>query len=110
MVLEEKKKSMKNLKRKIASDFYLSPVWKRKRLFILMRDHYVCQRCKEQKDKISIANTVHHIKHLKEYPDLALEDSNLISVCDRCHNELHPEKRIRKQYEEITRVRVIRII
>ena len=36
--------------------------------------------------------TVHHIKHLKDRPDLGLTDSNLITVCYAHHNELHPEK------------------
>lgn len=35
---------------------------------------------------------VHHIKHLKDNPELALVDSNLTSLCGSCHNEEHPEK------------------
>jgi len=35
---------------------------------------------------------VHHIKHLKDFPELALVDSNLESLCFTCHNEEHPEK------------------
>lgn len=38
------------------------------------------------------ATTVHHIKHLDEHPELALVDSNLISLCADCHNKAHPEK------------------
>ena len=38
------------------------------------------------------ATTVHHIKHYDEYPELALENDNLISLCDACHNYFHPEK------------------
>jgi len=29
---------------------------------------------------------------LDTHPWLALEDENLISLCDECHNEEHPEK------------------
>lgn len=50
-----------------------------------------CQLCKSR-GIYAEANTVHHIKHLKEYPWLALTKSNLMSVCRACHNELHPEK------------------
>ena len=35
---------------------------------------------------------VHHIKHVDEYPELAYEDSNLVSLCQGCHNKAHPEK------------------
>jgi 5-methylcytosine-specific restriction endonuclease McrA len=71
--------------------FYKSTDWKRKRKEILQHDNYECQRCKS-KGKYHRAETVHHIKHLKDFPELALVDSNLISLCFNCHNEEHPEK------------------
>lgn len=74
------------------SKFYTSKtIWRPKRAEILKRDNYECQECKKL-GKYSAATTVHHIKHLKQYPLLALTDSNLESVCDECHNILHPEK------------------
>lgn len=74
------------------SKFYTSKtIWRPKRAEILKRDNYECQECKKL-GKYSAATTVHHIKHLKKYPLLALTDSNLESVCDECHNILHPEK------------------
>ncbi|KOA76605.1 HNH endonuclease [Clostridium botulinum] len=72
-------------------NFYKSTVWINKRKEILKRDHNECQRCK-LKGRFSKAECVHHIKHLKNRPDLALEDNNLISLCFTCHNEVHPEK------------------
>ena len=71
--------------------FYKSTVWLRKRKQILKRDNYECQQCK-LKGMYSKAETVHHIKHLKDYPELAIEDNNLISLCNVCHNIVHPEK------------------
>lgn len=71
--------------------FYLSAKWKRKRKAILARDDYKCQMCKRY-GRTTPAQTVHHIKHLDEYPELALDSNNLISVCNKCHNKLHPEK------------------
>ena len=71
--------------------FYKSSAWEKKRLEILERDNYECQRCKE-KGGFSPATCVHHIKHLKDRPDLALDDDNLVSLCDACHNLEHPEK------------------
>jgi len=38
------------------------------------------------------ATEVHHIKHLEDFPDLAYEDDNLVSLCHACHNARHPEK------------------
>lgn len=33
------------------------------------------------------AREVHHIKHSDEYPELAYDDNNLISLCHACHNQ-----------------------
>lgn len=35
---------------------------------------------------------VHHIKPLRDAPELALDLANLVSLCDACHDEAHPEK------------------
>lgn len=68
--------------------FYTSWAWLKKRDEILERDNYECQSCKEE-GKYSKADTVHHIKELKDYPKLALTDSNLVSLCYICHNIVH---------------------
>ena len=73
--------------------FYLTPRWQRKRAAILRRDKYLCQECKRY-GRMREAKTVHHIKHLEDAPELAFEDSNLISLCYSCHNKMHPEKGI----------------
>ena len=57
----------------------------------MKRDNYECQKCKS-KGKYHKAETVHHIKHLRDYPELALDNNNLISLCYDCHNKDHPEK------------------
>lgn len=72
-------------------DFYNSYAWKIKRKAILRRDGYLCQNCKRY-GRLREAMTVHHIKHLEEFPELALVDSNLVSLCAKCHNKEHPEK------------------
>lgn len=73
------------------TDFYHSTRWIRKRAQILRRDGYMCQECRKY-GRITPAYYVHHIEHLEDRPDLALEDSNLEAVCLACHNKLHPEK------------------
>lgn len=99
--------------------FYQSPAWRRKRKAILKYDNYECQLCKTGKGfahrpMYTPADTVHHVKHLREYPDLKLSDTyndqdggahrQLISVCKRCHEEVcHPERlRHRKTKEPLT--------
>ena len=82
--------------------FYIKSVWKKKRIEIVKRDHYECQACK-RKGKIKIVKLkakkiserayVHHKVHLKDYPELALENSNLETLCFDCHEAEHPEER-----------------
>lgn len=71
--------------------FYNSALWLGKRSKALERDNNECQKCKA-KGLYSKADCVHHKEHLRDRPDLALTDSNLISLCNSCHNEEHPEK------------------
>lgn len=74
--------------------FYNNRDWRHKRQEILKRDRYECQRCNGQwdseypieKTQLTTASVVHHIKDLQEYPLLALEDDNLVSLCYNCHN------------------------
>ena len=75
----------------IIMDLYSSQPWKAKRKKILRRDEYLCQWCKRYGRRVD-ATIVHHIEHYEDRPDLALVDSNLISLCDKCHNKAHPEK------------------
>lgn len=83
--------------------FYNSKEWKGKRIDILQRDLFECQDCRRRlreaqetgtklygdDTKIRRAVEVHHIKELKEYPEYALEEDNLISLCTQCHNIRH---------------------
>ena len=83
--------------------FYHSGAWLNKRMQVLKRDHFECQDCRQRITKaneegrqlhgweihLNRATCVHHIKELADHPDLALDMDNLISLCDRCHNERH---------------------
>lgn len=82
---------LESIRKGDVKNFYKSMIWRKKRLEILKRDHYECQRCKDE-GGFSKAEVVHHIKHLREYPQLALVDANLKSLCAACHNKVHPEK------------------
>ena len=83
--------------------FYNSAEWKRKRTKILERDHHECQDCIErireaEKKGIYLTGSdahirrgveVHHIKELREHPELKLNEDNLIALCTQCHNVRH---------------------
>ena len=72
-------------------DFYDSKKWIEKKRRIMRRDGYMCRRCKRY-GRQRPATTVHHLKHFDEFPELALVNDNLISLCEACHNFYHPEK------------------
>ncbi len=87
-------------------EFYLWPEWRGPngaRVQTLKYDHFECQACK-RKGRYRRAVIVHHIKHLKDRPDLALslfdgEERQLESVCKQCHEDYHPESK--RQFKPI---------
>lgn len=77
--------------------FYKSKLFMRIREDVLKEQRNTCQLCGQS------AVTVHHIRKVRDYPELALskyywnpesrrKEKNLIAVCKGCHNQLHPEK------------------
>ena len=85
--------------------FYNSTDWKRTREEVLKRDHYECQffiwRWNDNKhfpSKIELkkAKYVHHIKPLKERPDLALDKNNLISLSFEAHEIVEDRAKLLK--------------
>ena len=83
---------------KESDPFYHSKEWKRIRMDALMRDGGMCQDCMDKFRaglirKPRRAVMVHHIIPRSERPDLELVMDNLRSLCARCHEEHHPEKR-----------------
>lgn len=88
--------------------FYTARIWKRRRSEVLVLDHYECQKCRKR-GRYKCATMVHHEKHLRDRPDLALEiwyideagikRRQLTSLCDECHKEEHPEQMMQNQKE-----------
>lgn len=68
--------------------FYKSYAWRHKRERVLRRDGYLCCECRRY-GRSTPATTVHHIEPLKDKPELRLEGSNLISLCNKCHEQMH---------------------
>lgn len=71
--------------------FYRLQPWQTLRRFVLKRDHYECQDCR-RRGLHTRANTVHHIKHVRDDPSDALQSTNTEAICKACHNREHPEK------------------
>lgn len=70
--------------------FYKQMPWRNTRLDVLKRDNFECQVCKS-KGLLTVGKglIVHHIKRLEFFPSLALDMSNLVTVCPACHNSIH---------------------
>ena len=80
--------------------FYQSKQWRSLRTDVMYKYHNECCKCR-QVGKITKADTVHHVLHVKDYPQYALSEYvylegkkivNLIPLCNACHNIEHPEK------------------
>lgn len=74
--------------------FYKTGAWEKKRLDILKRDHYLCQPHRRM-GKAEVGNIIDHIIPLEIRPDLALEDTNLQTICLSCHNKKTAEDKKR---------------
>ena len=77
--------------------FYWWTDWQTTREAVLDMDRRECQICKAR-GRYARGTIVHHVKHLRERPDLALSiwdpdtgERQLITVCKSCHEEEHPE-------------------
>lgn len=73
-----------------------SPKWQKKRLEILERDNFTCQKCEDTETTLHI----HHIKYTSD--EIWNEpDRNLITLCEHCHTEIEDIKKQAKD-EDIT--------
>lgn len=68
--------------------FRNSKWWKNKSKQIMKQYHYQCQLCQHE-GVTNVAKEVHHIVPLSVDFELRLEDSNLIPLCERCHDDVH---------------------
>lgn len=82
--------------------WYNSSDWKAIKSAVENIDHNDCLICKAM-GRRRAARIVHHVKHLRDRPDLALSvydpdtgERQLICVCKQCHELLHPESQ--RQY------------
>lgn len=60
------------------------PLWQRKRLEILQRDEFMCQKCYDSETTLH----VHHRRYIKGREPWDYEDDNFITLCAPCHEEM----------------------
>jgi len=63
------------------SELLKDPRWQRRRLEIMQRDDFTCQHC-GRKDRTL---HVHHKRYVKQWKPWEYLDSDLITLCDECH-------------------------
>ena len=81
----KKLKSIGKTKRSSCAEGY-DRIWERLRRYKLNRNP-LCEECLKKEPKvIRQAEQVHHIKKIKDYPELRLVLGNLESLCRGCHN------------------------
>jgi 5-methylcytosine-specific restriction enzyme A len=66
--------------RKQGDNFTSCSRWRKLRI-VYLRQHPICNRCKE-----ALATTVHHKKDRKTNPELSYEWGNLEALCKQCHD------------------------
>lgn len=93
--------SIQDLKKLIlegkVSKFYESRQWKQLSRQVIAEYHGECFLCRQQK-KLTRAVLVHHVRPLREYPELAYsrtyrdkggEYIQLMPLCFECHERIH---------------------
>jgi hypothetical protein len=74
-----------------------SPEWKKWRESVFKRDNWTCQKCKTRGLKLE----PHHIKLFSYFEKDRFDVNNGITLCKKCHKEIHSGK---NQFKKIIKV------
>lgn len=98
--INRKQKSIKQVpyihENNVSSIYYNDIRWKRLRNWFITT-HPICEECNKQ-GIVTPATDVHHIipfltgKTEQERWKLFLDDNNLMSLCSKCHHNIHKRK------------------
>jgi len=81
----------------VRQSLYANQDWKELQALVFKRDNYICQRCKTTHTTRNQIH-VHHIKSFADYENLRLEESNLITLCKKCHSFVHSKRNIENEF------------
>lgn len=70
-------------------DYRSNKKYKEWRKAVFERDSYVCQHCFAKGGELN----AHHIKTFKDFVELRYEVSNGLTLCLKCHREVHKKRR-----------------
>jgi hypothetical protein len=70
------------------------PRWQKKRLEILNRDEWMCQRCQDNESTLH----VHHLSYTAGKEPWEYESDNFTTLCEGCHDY---ERETRPEYEKM---------
>lgn len=90
--------------------FYQTKEWKELRHAVKVRDYNLCQVCLSKDGKLKFADMVHHIKEIDEEPLRRLDKTNLICLCESCHQQIHREMRINDRKRKIIQDYLFKLI
>lgn len=88
--------------------FYKWREWRELSEQIKKENKFECQLCKKRGIHTP-ARSVHHVQWVRKHPRLAMsrtytyngkEYVNLIPLCEACHNEQHPDKRVKTEFKK----------
>ena len=75
--------------KKSYSELLKHPKWQKKRLEILNRDGFSCMDCGDSESTLH----VHHIKYIYGNDIWDYNDSNFVTLCESCHNDITKMKK-----------------
>lgn len=106
-VCDKKQLAIKNRQRKSKdrreNQFHWSNEWKKKSLEIRNRDKYLCQLCLSEGHIVYNNLSVHHIESLVDAWDLRLDNDNLITLCNECHEKAEGGEISKERLKDIVR-------
>lgn len=84
----------------VYDNIYNTGRWRKLRAGHLL-EHPLCEMC-QREGKVTPATDVHHVREishgdtLEDMLQLGFDPTNLMSLCEDCHNRLHGQKRTKK--------------
>lgn len=76
---------------------YVQAEWKALIREIYKRDGYVCRRCSHPHGS-GRKLVAHHIKPWAGHPELRMEPTNIITLCDVCHRWVHSRRNAAREW------------